>query len=153
MPLWKQIDGANSEKSFLQSVGESAGVDLITQPAESRNWVMEVLEKNMKPNDKVTVGNYCYLDGEKHVKVSIAMDVISAAVASKCVPLPSVVAPVFPLQPCSHRYTDRATIAYLCTPTDAHVISKEAHEAQRSHAVAAPWCPAPLPLPHLHPRA
>ena len=114
---------------------------------------MEVLEKNMKPKDKVTVGNYCYLDGEKHVKVSIAMDVISAAVASKCVPLPSVVAPVLPLQPCLHRYTHRATIAYLCTPTDAHVISKEAHEAQRSHAVAAPWCPAPLPLPHLHPRA
>ncbi len=55
------------------------------------------MEKNMKPDDRVTVGNYCYLDGEKHVKVSIAMDVISAAVANRCSPPPSAVAPVLPL--------------------------------------------------------
>jgi hypothetical protein len=90
--MWKQ-----PSSSDLQSVGESAGIDLITQPAEARNWVMEVLEKNMKPDDRVTVGNYCYLDGEKHVKVSIAMDVISAAVANRCSPPPSAVAPVLPL--------------------------------------------------------
>ncbi len=69
-------------------MGASAGIDLINQPAEARNWVMDVLRKNMKPGQSVTVGNYCYLDGDKHVKVSIAMDVISAAVASEYPPFP-----------------------------------------------------------------
>ena len=72
----------------LQSIGECAGIDLINQPAEARNWVMEVLKTHMKKDQSVTVGNYCYLDGDKHVKVSIAMDVISAAVASEYVPQP-----------------------------------------------------------------
>jgi hypothetical protein len=73
----------------LQSIGECAGIDLINQPAEARNWVMEVLKAHMKKDQSVTVGNYCYLDGDKHVKVSIAMDVISAAVASEYVPQPA----------------------------------------------------------------
>ena len=73
----------------LQSIGECAGIDLINQPAEARNWVMEVLKTHMKKDQSVTVGNYCYLDGDKHVKVSIAMDVISAAVASEYVPQPA----------------------------------------------------------------
>jgi len=103
----------------LQSIGEAAGINLIGQPAEARNWVMSVLKAHMKQGDTVTVGNYCYLDGEQHVKVSIAMDVISEAVASQ--------------------YKGAATIAYLCTPTDAHVISENAHEAQKQNAAAAPW--------------
>jgi hypothetical protein len=76
------LDGAGSHD--LKTIGESAGIDLINQPAEARNWVMEVLRKNMKAGQSVTVGNYCYLDSDKHVKVSIAMDVISAAVATEC---------------------------------------------------------------------
>ena len=101
------------------SIGEAAGINLIGQPAEARNWVLRVLAEHMKKDDSVTVGNYCYLDGEQHVKVSIAMDVISEAVASK--------------------YKRAATVAYLCTPTDAHVISKAAHEDQKKNAAAAPW--------------
>jgi hypothetical protein len=75
------LDGAGSPD--LKTIGESAGIDLINQPAEARNWVMEVLRKNMKAGHSVTVGNYCYLDSDKHVKVSIAMDVISEAVATE----------------------------------------------------------------------
>ena len=80
MPLWRKPSDIG-----LKSIGESAGIDIITQPAEARNWVMEVLEQHMAADHRVTVGNYCYLDGEKHVKLSIAMDVISAAVSGRCV--------------------------------------------------------------------
>lgn len=50
---------------------------------------------------------YAYLDGELHVKVSLAMDAIIRDLTTK----------------------RKATPAYLCTPTDVHVISKEAHDA------------------------
>jgi hypothetical protein len=101
---------------------------------------MEVLKTHMKKGQSVTVGNYCYLDGDKHVKVSIAMDVISEAVASEYVPQQP---PVHRFDATCHefeRYKDRATIAYLCTPTDAHVISKDAQEAQKKNAADSPWC-------------
>jgi hypothetical protein len=94
----------------------------------------------MKKGDSVAVGNYCYLDGDKHVKVSIAMDIISEAVSRECAPsfyntsngLISFVLLV-------RRYKDLATIAYLCTPTDAHVISEDAYKAQQRNAAEAPW--------------
>jgi hypothetical protein len=70
----------------LQTLGGMAGIDLINQPAEARNWVMDVLSKNMKAGQSVTVGNYCYLDGDKHVKLSVAMDVISETVSRVYVP-------------------------------------------------------------------
>jgi hypothetical protein len=96
VPLYKQ---GPSDGSDLKSIGECAGIDLINQPAEARNWVMEVLKTHMKSDHTVTVGNYCYLDGEKHVKVSIAMDTISAAVAEEYVPhtshLPSDISSLF----------------------------------------------------------
>jgi hypothetical protein len=92
VPLYKTHEPNPSSDDELKSVAQCAGIDLINQPAEARNWVMEVLKTHMKPGHTVTVGNYCYLDGEKHVKVSIAMDAISAAVAEEYVSLSILVA-------------------------------------------------------------
>jgi len=49
---------------------------------------------------------YAYLDGELHVKVSIAMDAIIRDLTKKRKAMP----------------------AYLGTPTDAHVIPQDAHD-------------------------
>jgi hypothetical protein len=56
------------------------------------------------------VAAYAYLNGEMHVKVSIAMDAVIRDL-------------------CKQR---KATPAYLCTPTDVHVINPEAHAAAAS---------------------
>ena len=53
------------------------------------------------------VGSYAYLDGALHVQVSLAMDAICKELSEK----------------------RGATLCYLCTPTDAHLIPEEANKA------------------------
>lgn len=50
---------------------ENAGSNLITHAPEILNWLTTV-----KPEQKITVGCYVYLDGEAHVKVVLACDAI-----------------------------------------------------------------------------
>lgn len=57
---------------------------------------------------KVTIGNYTYLDGDLHVKLSLCADSIISALIDK-------------------KGKD-VTVAFLCTPTDLHVIPNEARQ-------------------------
>jgi hypothetical protein len=80
----------------------ASGCNLFTDTPRIRDWVMPLY-----PGKKLTVGSYAYLNGALHVQVSLAMDAICKDLSEK----------------------RQASLAYLCTPTDLHVVTKEAHEA------------------------
>ncbi|KAI9026114.1 hypothetical protein DFJ74DRAFT_663237 [Hyaloraphidium curvatum] len=97
--------------------GTGMGQNMITETPEIRNWLLSLLTPLVEedPAHRIVVGNYAYLDGAPHVKVSLAMDAIGSSVAA-----------AFPAQ---------TMLSYLCTPTDCHVIPVEALEAaRRNHA-------------------
>jgi len=86
------------------ALAEVAGCNLFTDTPKIRDWLMTLDQGSKAP---LTVGSYAYLDGALHVQVSLAMDAICRDLST-------------------HR---KASLAYLCTPTDLHVIPKEAHDA------------------------
>jgi len=83
----------------------NSGCNLFTDTPRIRDWVIKLY-----PEKNITVGSYAYLNGALHVQVSLAMDAICKDLSEK----------------------RKASLAYLCTPTDLHVITKEAHEASKS---------------------
>lgn len=90
-----------------------AGANLFEQAPELCVWV-----KTVCPDKAVTVGNYTYLDGELHVRLSIACDAIIETL-------------------CNQRAT--TSVAFLCTPTDVHVIPQEANQASVNNLKSYPW--------------
>jgi hypothetical protein len=72
-----------------------AGCNLLTETPEIRNWLLSV-----ESGQDMTVGAYAYLDGPLFVRISVAMDAIISDLVDK----------------------RKAGVAYLCTPTDAHVV-------------------------------
>lgn len=122
---WKRlIDTANRSAGSLTfpitpSDDESnevklAGSDLLLQTPEIANWIANLGENY----DDMVIGSYAYLDGDRFVKLSMAMDAIIGAVSKKRKKLPA--------------------IAFLCTPTDIHVVPKECEAAMRQNYSAAP---------------
>lgn len=98
----------SADQSSLKTdadLAAAAGCNLLTQTPEILDWL-----KSVHPRELLVVGAYAYLDGELHVRVSLAMDAIIKGLVEDST-RPSV------------------TPAYLCTPTDIHVITKEAHDA------------------------
>ena len=89
-----------------------AGANLLGATPELVHWLAGVC-----PGKALTIGNYTYLDGPLHVQLSIGCDAIMAAV-------------------CAAR-KDTA-LAFLCTPTDLHVIPAEAAAAASANAAAYP---------------
>jgi len=90
---------------------ESSGCDLMKQPGEIANWLVE-WQKTIPKAAKVIIGNYTYLDGDLHVKLALCADYcISRLRAAR----PST------------------AVAFLCTPTDIHVCSDAADAAARSN--------------------
>eukprot|EP01121_Diplochlamys_sp_Union-15-3_P007664 TRINITY_DN1965_c0_g1_i1.p1 TRINITY_DN1965_c0_g1~~TRINITY_DN1965_c0_g1_i1.p1 ORF type:complete len:531 (+),score=77.14 TRINITY_DN1965_c0_g1_i1:88-1680(+) len=86
----------------------NAGCNLITQTPEIANWIKSLDTKGLP----LVIGSYVYLDSDRFVKVSLACDAIMQSV-------------------CEAR-KDTA-IAFLCTPTDIHVIPNEARKAASSN--------------------
>lgn len=75
-----------------------AGADLLTETPEIAAWLATL------PGPLV-VGSYAYLDGEKHVRVSMAMDaIVSRLLAAR----------------------KDVTLAYLLTPTDVYAVPEDA---------------------------
>ena len=91
-----------SECKDLDEICGAAGCNLFTQTPAIRDWLLELY-----PGSPLVVGSYAYLDGALHVQVSLAMDAICRDLSEK----------------------RKASLAYLCTPTDLHVITEEAHKA------------------------
>ena len=81
----------------------AAGCNLTEQPAKILAWINSVA-----PGARFTIGNYTYLDSDMHVKLSLAADaLIRGLVAAR----------------------PNTAVAFLCTPTDIHIIPDEAHAA------------------------
>jgi len=98
-PLSKEQDACKTDQDLYQS----AGCDLMTQPRMICNWLLSVLHE--LPKDiHLMIGNYTYLDGGKHVKLTLAADAIISELRTK-----------YP----------KMGVAFLCTPTDVHVIPSE----------------------------
>jgi hypothetical protein len=83
---------------------EHSGCDLMLQPGEVANFLVE-WQRTIPADAKVVIGNYTYLDGEKHVKLALCAD---AAIDALRTARPST------------------AVAFLCTPTDIHVIPEVA---------------------------
>merc|ERR1712176_477942 len=94
------------EQETLKSDDEiyaNAGCNLFTHTPMIRDWLM-----CLYPGKKFTVGSYAYLNGALHVQVSLAMDAIVRDLSEK---------------------RPGTSLAYLCTPTDLHLVPKEAWDA------------------------
>ncbi|CAE8660415.1 unnamed protein product, partial [Polarella glacialis] len=101
--------GALLEAPGSSEARDCVGADLLVQPAEIREWLLKTVSK-LPPQDKVIIGNYTYLDGELHVKITLAADVLMASLLA--------VRPT-------------AGVAFLGTPTDATLVPAAAHRAAR----------------------
>jgi len=86
-----------------------AGADLMAEPARIRNWLVE-WQKTLPAGAKVIIGNYTYLDGERHVKLAICAD--------ECIDGLRKARP-------------ETAVAFLCTPTDIHCCSDTAAKLSR----------------------
>ena len=98
------------EQAKLKSDDElfaSAGCNLFTHTPMIRDWLL-----NLYPGKPFTVGSYAYLNGALHVQVSLAMDAITKDLSEK------------------RRGT---SLAYLCTPTDLHLVPEEAFRASEEN--------------------
>jgi hypothetical protein len=73
----------SAEQSTLQddaALAAAAGANLLTQTPEVLDWL-----KGVFPKEPLVVGAYAYLDGELHVRVSLAMDAIIKVCVCVCV--------------------------------------------------------------------
>ena len=84
---------------------ENAGCNLFTHTPMIRDWLLNLYPEKVH----FTVGCYAYLDGALHVQVSLAMDAICRDLSEK---------------------RKNTSLAYLCTPTDLHLVPKDAYDAQ-----------------------
>jgi len=85
-------------------LSSNAGCDLLSQTPEICNWLTELL-----PDQEITVGCYVYLDSEAHVRLAAACDIITDRLIKN--------------------RQAKVNLAYLCTPTDVHVIHEDAYDA------------------------
>jgi hypothetical protein len=103
IPISKKQSEIQDENDLIKS----AGFNLTEQPAQILNWLSGVAK-----GYRLTVGNYTYLDGDLHVKLSLAAD--------------SIIQHLCKIRP------DTA-VAFLCTPTDIHVIPDAAYAAAKAN--------------------
>jgi len=117
-PLSKPQDKLAGEEELM----EKAGCNLFTHTPMIRDWLMDLY-----PGKSFTIGSYAYLDGARHVQVSLAMDAICRDLSEK---------------------RKNTSLAYLCTPTDLHLVPKEAYDAARENFKkysGRPFCTSPSP--------
>mmetsp|Transcript_18220 Transcript_18220/g.41517 ORF Transcript_18220/g.41517 Transcript_18220/m.41517 type:complete len:766 (-) Transcript_18220:87-2384(-) len=84
----------------------SSGCNLFTETPMIKDWLV-----NLYVGKSFIVGSYAYLDGALHVQVSLAMDSICKALTEK---------------------RANTSLVYLCTPTDCHLVPKEASLASEN---------------------
>lgn len=85
----------------------AAGCNLTEQPAKILAWI-----NSIAPGTRFTIGNYTYLDSDMHVKLSLAADALIRGLIAK---------------------RPDTAIAFLCTPTDIHIIPDAAYNAAKKN--------------------
>ncbi|KAL7504946.1 hypothetical protein ACHAXN_002466 [Cyclotella atomus] len=98
-PMTKEQSSCKDDEEMYKC----SGCNLFTETPKIRDWLV-----GLYPEKPFTVGSYAYLNGALHVQVSLAMDAICRDLCDK---------------------RKGTSLAYLCTPTDLHLIPKEAHDA------------------------
>jgi len=96
----------------LAELSKVSSCDLLTQAPEIAKWVAGVA-----PGKPLTVGNYTYLDGALHVQIAVACDCIMDRLC---------------------RERKNTAVAFLGTPTDAHVVTDGASAAATEALENAP---------------
>ena len=96
------IEELDSEQT-LENLQSKLGANLLTQTPEIAQW----LAKNPNTLDLAAIA---YLDGEKHVRVAMAMDAI--------------------MQYVSHHKAN-TSLMFMCTPTDVYAVPKEIIDASQ----------------------
>ncbi len=90
-----------------KDVASHCGANLLTDTLDIIQWLSTLF-----PTKKMVIGSYAYLDGVKHVQISVAMDMIVSHLIQR---------------------GRVSSIAYLCTPTDVHVIPDPAKLAAEAN--------------------
>lgn len=112
-PVKKGVDWKGMlAKGDMAGLSKVSGCDLLTETPEIANWITSVAAG--KP---LTIGNYTYLDGALHVQIAVACDCI---ISKLCKVRPDT------------------SIAFLGTPTDAHVVTSDAAAVAESNYRKAP---------------
>lgn len=92
-PSFKEIEDIQN----IQELKTQLGANLLTQIPEITQWLCD------NPH-KLDLASIAYLDGEKHVRVSMAMDSIMSHVSEQ---------------------KPDSSLMYMCTPTDVYAVPKE----------------------------
>jgi hypothetical protein len=108
-PLSKEQSTITNDDDLFNS----AGCDMLAHTPELITWLSQ-LDTGGKP---LTIGNYTYLDGALYVQLALAGEIIMEKL-------------------CKIRPDTR--LAFLCTPTDDHLIPESARDAARANARKAP---------------
>ena len=93
-----------------------AGCDMLKDTLAICDWLDAVIDQH--PGKKVVCGNYTYLDGALHVQLALAGDAIMSRLCKK---------------------SKAVSLAFLCTPTDDHIIPSEARDAAKNEYRNASW--------------
>lgn len=96
-PSIEKID-SSAKASALR---DKLGTNLLTQIPEIAQWLVQFPQK-------LDLAAIAYLDGEKHVRVSMAMDSIMQYVSE---------------------HKPDTSLMFMCTPTDVYAVPKEVAEA------------------------
>jgi hypothetical protein len=110
IPIPKGSDPKKGD-DFDENLAQVAGCNLLTQTPEIALWLIEQHDTS-RP---FIIGAYAYLDGPMFVKVSVAMDAIIDVVC-RSVGAGGVAQAIFGGD------IKKPAIAYLCTPTDTHIV-------------------------------
>lgn len=86
-----------------EALYENAGCNLLVNAPEIKNWVAELY-----PDKMLTIGCYAYLNGELHVRVSLAMDMVVRGALQQ---------------------RKGTAVAYLNTPSQAYIVPDDARQA------------------------
>ncbi|KAJ8605349.1 hypothetical protein CTAYLR_002327 [Chrysophaeum taylorii] len=122
--LWAKITALPSAGTLTFPVvpgdgvdADRAGCDLLNEPNEIATWLCDTWLPSLNRSAKVVIGNYTYLDGDLHVKLSLCADAVIDRLLAAC------------------RDRDQAIsgCAFLCTPTDLHVVPEEAYRASKAN--------------------
>src|SRR5690606_19880049 len=87
----------------LDILKEKLGANLLTQIPEITKWLLQF-------EQDLDLAAIAYLDGEKHVRVSMAMDAIMQHVS---------------------QHKANTSLMYMCTPTDVYAVPNEVIEASK----------------------
>ncbi|MDV2438192.1 hypothetical protein QR665_01545 [Acinetobacter gerneri] len=99
--LYAPCTEAIAENASIEQLKDKLGANLLTQTPEIAHWLAN------NPH-KLDLAAIAYLDGEKHVRVSMAMDSI--------------------MQFVSEQKPD-TSLMYMCTPTDVYAVPEEVIQA------------------------